>query len=200
MQEIVPDVFSWSAYQERQGYDFNGHLIRDPGGNICIDPVQPNDAVLDELGGMGATRIILTNRNHCRAAGQLRTRLGARTAIHPDDAAYARGQGVEIDDLLSVGEEIGPCTVIAVPGKSPGEIALHWPERGILIVGDAIIGDPPGSCRLLPDKVMDDPARLRQSLRALLDLEFETLLVGDGVSILTDAKQRLRELTSGFAD
>ncbi len=195
MQEIVPDIFSWSSYQERQGYDFTGHLIRDSGGNICIDPVQPSDDVLDELDRLGATRIILTNRNHCRAAGLLRSRLGARTAIHPDDADYARGQGVEIDDFLAVGETIGPFTVIAVPGKSPGEIALHWPQRGILIVGDAVIGDPPGACRLLSEKVMDDPARLRASVRDLLSLDFETLLVGDGASILTGAKERLRELT-----
>ena len=200
MQEIVPDVFTWSSYAERQGYDFNGHLIRDPGGNICIDPVQPSDATLDELVAIGATRIILTNRNHCRAAGLLRTRLGARTAIHPEDAAYARNQAVEIDESLSVGDKIGPCTVVGVPGKSPGEIALHWPGRGMLIVGDAVIGNPPCALGLLPEKVMDDPARLRKSLRDLLKLDFETMLVGDGVSILTDAKERLRELTNRFAD
>ncbi len=200
MQEIVPDVFTWSWHSERHGYDFNGHLIRHPGGNICIDPVQPDDAVLDQLIAIGATRMILTNRNHCRAAGLLRTRLGARTAIHPDDAEYAREQGVEIDGELRIDQKIGPCTVIGVPGKSPGEIALHWPARGILIVGDAVIGDPPGACKLLPDKVMDDPTRLRKSIRELLDLDFKTLLVGDGVSILSNAKERLQELTSRFAD
>ncbi len=200
MQEIVPDVFTWSWHSERHGYDFNGHLIRHPGGNICIDPVQPDDAVLDQLIAIGATRMILTNRNHCRAAGLLRTRLGARTAIHPDDAEYAREQGVEIDGELRINQKIGPCTVIGVPGKSPGEIALHWPARGILIVGDAVIGDPPGACKLLPDKVMDDPTRLRKSIRELLDLDFKTLLVGDGVSILSNAKERLQELTSRFTD
>jgi hypothetical protein len=34
--------------------------------------------------------------------------------------------------------------VVSVPGKSSGEIALHWPERKILLVGDAVVGDPPG--------------------------------------------------------
>jgi hypothetical protein len=47
---------------------------------------------------------------------------------------------------------------------------------------------------------MDDPARLRSNIRALLDLDFETLLVGDGVSILSGAKDRLRELASQFPD
>ena len=45
---------------------------------------------------------------------------------------------------------------------------------------------------------MDDPARLRQSVRALLDLEFDALLFGDGASILHDAKSRLKELVDTF--
>ena len=110
---------------------------------------------------MGVTKILLTNRNHSRAANVVRTRTGAKTFIHPDDAAHARSQGAEIDGELNVGERIGPLTIVAVPGKSPGEVALHWPERRLLIVGDAVIGNPPGQCGLLREKVMDDPARLK---------------------------------------
>jgi glyoxylase-like metal-dependent hydrolase (beta-lactamase superfamily II) len=90
--------------------------------------------------------------------------------------------------------------VIAVRGKSPGEVALLWRERRILIVGDAVIGHPPGACGLLSDKVMDDPRRLRASIRGLLDLDFDILLVGDGVSILSGARDRVRVLASSFAD
>jgi len=75
-----------------------------------------------------------------------------------------------------------------------------WPERGILIVGDAIIGNPPGQCGLLPERVMDDPARLRSSVRGFLDLDFDILLVGDGEPILQDAKARLKELVGTSAD
>ena len=101
---------------------------------------------------------------------------------------------------LSVGDKVGPLTIVAVPGKSPGEVALHWPERKILIMGDAVIGNPPGQCALLRDKVMDDPARLRRSVRTLLDLEFDTLLFGDGVSIVHDAKSRLKALVATFPE
>ena len=88
--------------------------------------------------------------------------------------------------------------VIDSPGKSLGEVVLHWPERRILLVGDAVVGDPPGRCKLLPDKVVDDPARLRDSARGLLALDFDILLVGDGVPILQSAKERLRELVDTF--
>lgn len=194
MQEIVADVLTWSVLSERHGYDFNGHLVRHPEGNLCIDPVEPNAADLAEITQIGASRILLTNRNHTRAANLLRARLGARTAIHPRDADHALSQGADIDETFEAGDDIGPLQVVAIPGKSPGEVGLFWPERRILIVGDAVIGNPPGRCGLLPDKVVDDPAQLRQSVQALLALDFDTLLMGDGTSILSGAKDRLRDL------
>ncbi len=198
MNEIVPDILTWAWFSEPHGYNFNGHLVRYPAGNLCIDPVPPGDADLAEIVRLGVTSILLTNRNHSRAANTVRDRTGAKTLIHPDDAAHARKQGAEIDGDLNVGEKVGPLTIVAVPGKSPGEVALHWPERSLLILGDAVIGNPPGHCALLREKVMDDPAGLRQSVRKLLDLEFDTLLVGDGASILHDAKLRLKELVATF--
>jgi glyoxylase-like metal-dependent hydrolase (beta-lactamase superfamily II) len=198
MQEIVSDVFTWPWFSEPHGYHFNGFLIRHAGGNLCLDPAEPTEEVLDELARHGVTRILLTNRNHVRAANRVRARTGARTAIHPDDAAYARGQWAELDDELKVGEKIGQLVVVGVPGKSPGEVALHWPERRLLIVGDAVIGNPPGRCGLLRERVMDDPPRLRASVGKLLDLDFDTLLVGDGGLILQGAKERLKELVDTF--
>ncbi len=200
MREIVKDIFTWPWYSEPHGYNFNGYLVRDPGGNICIDPVEPKEEILEEIVKLGVSRILLTNRNHSRAANLVRSETGARTAIHPADAAHARSQGTELDDELKIGERVGPLVVVSVPGKSPGEIALHWPQRGLLIVGDAIIGNPPGHCGFLREKVMDDPSGLRASGRGLLDLDVHTLLPGDGEPILEGAKDRLKELIKTFPD
>ena len=198
METILGDVLTWSWFSEPHGYNFNGLLIPDRDGNICIDPVEPSDEVLNELVRMGVNRILLTNRNHVRAANRVRERTGARCYIHPEDAAYAKGQGAVIDGDLREGEKIGALEVIGVPGKSPGEVALLWPERKALIVGDAVVGNPPGQLSLLREKVMDDPARLRRSVQQLLELDFDTILVGDGVSVIGVAKQRLRELVDSF--
>ncbi len=198
MRDIVSDILTWSWFSEPHGYNFNGHLIRDPGGNICVDPVEPTSDDLDAIVEEGVTRIVLTNRNHSRAANQVRARTGARTVIHADDAEHARSQDTELDGELTIGSRIGPLEVVGAAGKSPGEVALFWRDRGILIVGDAIIGNPPGRCGLLPERVMDDPARLRSNVRKLLDLDFDILLFGDGASLLDDAKDRLKELVETF--
>ena len=200
MRDIVSDILTWSWFSEPHGYNFNGHLIRDPGGNICVDPVEPTSDDLDAIVEEGVTRIVLTNRNHSRAANQVRARTGARTVIHADDAEHARSQDTELDGELTIGSRIGPLEVVGAAGKSPGEVALFWRDRGILIVGDVIIGNPPGQCGLLPERVMDDPARLRGNVRKLLELDFDILLVGDGAPILQNAKARLEELVETFPD
>ena len=200
MREILKDIFTWPWFSEPHGYNFNGYLVCHAGGNLCIDPVEPTEETLEEIARQGVARIILTNRNHSRAANRVRARTGARTAIHPADAPHARSQGTELDDELRLGQKLGPLVVVGVPGKSPGEVALHWPERRILIVGDAVVGAPPGRCKLLPEKVIDDPLRLRASVKGLLALDFDTLLPGDGEPILQGAKERLRELVSTFPD
>lgn len=198
MREVLPGVFTWPWFSERHGYDFNGTLVLHEEGNLCIDPVEPDDGVLDRLAKEGVARILITNRNHVRAANKVRERTGAPVAIHAADAAYAREQGAQIDGELEVGELVGCVRIVGVPGKSPGEVAFHDAARRLLVVGDAVIGNPPGQLSLLPERVMDDPPRLRASLRHLLELDFDAVLVGDGVAIPEGGRERLRELVAGF--
>ena len=198
MRELLPDIFSWAWFSEPHGYDFHGTLVLHDEGNLCVDPVEPEEADLDQLSKRGVARIVITNRNHVRAANRVRERTGGRVAIHSADADYARKQGLQIDDTLESGQRVGPFEIVAVPGKSPGEIALHDPARRLLIVGDALIGNPPGDLSLLRDRVLDEPPRLRQGVRGLLELDFDTVLVRDGVAILEGAHERLRLLVASF--
>ena len=198
MREILPGIYTWGWRSEPHGYDFNGFLIRRPEGNIVIDPVEPSadDCAAIVLGG--ARTVLLTNRNHSRRANLVRERTGAVTMIHVSDASHARQQGTIIDAVLTSGQRIGPLVVVGAPGKSPGEITLHWPERRLLFVGDAVIGNPPGKLSLLREQVLDDPGQLRESVRALLKLDVQVLLLADGTACCDDASGCLQELVEGF--
>jgi hypothetical protein len=57
-----------------------------------------------------------------------------------------------------------------------------------MLVGDALIGKVPGEVNMLPPEKFKDPIRAKAGLQNLMSYEFETLLVGDGVSILKGAK------------
>lgn len=199
MREILPGILTWPWFSERHGYDFNGYLVRHPDENLAIDPVEMDEPTLAALAREGVARIALTNRNHFRAAARLKERTGARVMVHPADAAFVRDKGVAVDEPLAAGQRVGPFTVVAAEGKSPGEVALHWPERRLLVVGDACVGKPPGALALLPESVIDDPAALRRSLRRLAaSLDFDALLVGDGASILAGARAALERLVASF--
>ncbi|HEX9103098.1 MAG TPA: MBL fold metallo-hydrolase [Polyangia bacterium] len=199
MREIVPGILTWPWYSARFGYDFHGFFVRRPDGNLVVDPVDPTDDDLAALAREGVARIVLTNRNHYRAAARVRERTGARVAVHPADAAFVRDHGVPVDDALAHFGRVGPFVVVPAAGKSPGEIALHWPEKRLLIVGDACVGTPPGGLSLLPPAVIDAPDELRQSLRRIAaELDFDTLLFADGESILRGGRAALQRLVATF--
>ncbi len=200
MREVLPGIFTWAWPSERHGYHFHGTLVLDPEGNLCIDPAECGEEVLTRLAREGVERIVITNRNHGRAANRVHECTGASVWVHAWDADHAREQGIGIDETLEFGERVGPFRVVDAHGKSPGEIALHDARRRLLVVGDAVIGNPPGRLSLLPEPVLDDPKRLRASLRRLLALDFDALLVGDGAPILADAHARLEELVASFGD
>lgn len=198
MNELIPGVFTWAWFSERHGYDFNGYLLRAPGGNVVVDPVEMSDETLDAIAREGVSLVLLTNRNHTRASVRVRERTGAPVAIHAADAAHARAQGAVIDRELSFGERVGPFVALDAHGKSPGEVAFHWPERRLLVVGDACVGNPPGACGLLPEKVIDDVAALKVSLGRLAEVDFDGLLLGDGVPFTAGGRDALRALVASF--
>ena len=104
---------------EPNGYNFNGHFIRHADGNLCVDPVEPSDEDLAEMARQGVARILITNRNHSRAANKVRARTGARTAIHAADAPHARSEGAELDDGLNPGDKVGPFVVVGATQRAP---------------------------------------------------------------------------------
>jgi glyoxylase-like metal-dependent hydrolase (beta-lactamase superfamily II) len=78
--------------------------------------------------------------------------------------------------------------------KSPGESALFLQlGKGVLIVGDALIGKPPGALSMLPPEKYVDAAKAKAGLRRLSKYQFDTILVGDGASILSGAKAAVEQ-------
>jgi len=199
MIEIVTGMFSWPWYSEKFRYNFHGTFVPHSSGNVVIDPVEPLPDVMQDLVRSGVATIAITNRNHFRAAAAVKAATNARVLVHVADADFVRGKGVTVDGELVHGATVGPFVVVDASGKSPGEVALHWRDRRTLVVGDICVGNPLGKVSLLPESVMDDPAQLRVSLRRLCDLDFDTLLVGDGEPILQGGRQALRHLVASFS-
>jgi glyoxylase-like metal-dependent hydrolase (beta-lactamase superfamily II) len=132
--------------------------------------------------------ILITNRDHLREAAAYKAEFACQLWFPETDAPQME---VKPDKIYKDGELLsgGIWAVHLQNQKSPGECALFIQQgKGIMIVGDALIGKPPGSVSMLPPEKYADPAKARDGLRRLLKYHFDTLLVGDGASILSGAK------------
>jgi glyoxylase-like metal-dependent hydrolase (beta-lactamase superfamily II) len=47
-----------------------------------------------------------------------------------------------VDRALKEADHVGPLTIVATPGHTPGCLAFHWPEKKALFVGDVIVTWP----------------------------------------------------------
>jgi hypothetical protein len=65
--------------------------------------------------------------------------------------------------------------------------------RSLLLLGDAIIGNPPGAFGLIPEQKIDDLETLKRSLPKLLEYDFQVLLLCDGQPVLSDAKRKVSD-------
>lgn len=183
MKQVTEGVHTWSVFHEEKGYDFNGWYLDVGGTRLLVDPPELTDEVRASIEALGPPeRIVLTNKDHRRAAPEAKAAFGIPIFIHAADAPLV---DCEVDATFEDGDTLAP-GLVAVQvrdNKSPGESALWWAKRRILVLGDALIGDPPGRLRLLPPGKYADVAKARAGIAPLAALDPDMVLVGDGVSL-----------------
>lgn len=86
----------------------------------------------------------------------------------------------------------GGARVVAAPGHTAGHLALHLPERGVLIAGDAVMNL--GRFGPSPGFLNSARSRAGASLARLAALEFDVLAMMHGPPLERRAKQRLAAL------
>jgi len=186
----------------------NVYLVLLPGELLLIDTGMPGSAgrILAAIDGLGRDRhelrtIVLTHwhPDHIGNAASLRRSTGARIAIHELDAPVLAGlerpakgrramgvlmrvlgiRPIEPDLILRAGDRIGGLEVVHVPGHTAGSIALRR-DDGVVVTGDALLGDRHGRV-LDPDPSLSlDPARAAESAAAIRALRPRLLLPGHG--------------------
>ena len=112
------------------------------------------------------------------------------------------GGPVPVDDQLEDGDTIPFGTevrVVHLPGHTPGSIALHLPERRVIIIGDSLqykLG-----WRLSPPApgVTQRPREAMQSLEKLLDLDFDTICFSHFPPMRNEPHKALRALLQRYA-
>ena len=200
MEEILKNVYTWSIFSPEKGFNFNGWFILKQNplfGNVVIDPPQPSDDDLAQMRSLGGVReIIITNRDHIRWSNELKNKFDASIRMPSADASLVE---IEVDSTFDDGDALaGFLKAVHVPNnKSPGETALYWQARKILILGDALIGEPPGDVSLLPREKYVDVTLTQKGISVLVDLDFDALLLSDGQPIPKDGKMVVKNFIKG---
>lgn len=191
MDELVPGVFDWTAFHEGIRMDVHSHFLADSG--TLIDPMLPAEG-LEWFEDRRPERIVLTNRHHYRHSDRFVDAYG--TPVLCNEAGLHEFEGGPDVRGFAVGDEVAPGVVARDLGSiCPDDTALHVQRGdGILAFADGLIRY--GSLAFVPDGLMgDDPDEvkrgLRESLRRLLELDFDTLLFAHGDALAGGGKSAL---------
>jgi glyoxylase-like metal-dependent hydrolase (beta-lactamase superfamily II) len=198
IKETLPGLYSWSEYNEEKKLDFNGLLIIGKGESVIIDPPdlgKDDEAklknIIDSHSSCPLKGVLLTNVHHERASSLLKDKFPVPIWVNKLDKEALEAS---TDKTFIAGDTLF-CGIQAIQlehQKSPGETAFYIKDQKIMILGDALIGKVPGQVNMLPPDKYKDPVKAKAGLNQLLDYDFETLLVGDGASILKNAKEAVK--------
>jgi glyoxylase-like metal-dependent hydrolase (beta-lactamase superfamily II) len=105
-----------------------------------------------------------------------------------------------VDVILNDGDELpalGGMRIVHAPGHTAGSISLHFPNRGLLLVGDAM--QYKFGRLMLPSRLFtQDMTEAEESVRKLAALDFETLGFSHFRPILEGADKRVREFAKSL--
>ena len=195
LKAILPNIWQWSWFSEDKQLDFNGLVLSIGEHRIVVDPPPMSADEKGQLKRLGTVDyIVITNRDHARQAAEYQREFGCQLYLPELDAPQME---LKASKTFKDGELLpgGLWAVHLKDQKSPGECALYLQQgKGRMIVGDALIGKPAGAVSMLSAEKYADAGRAKDGLRRLLKYEFEALLVGDGASILSDAKSAVARL------
>lgn len=200
MQQLLDDVWTWRVWRPGsfRGVSFNGHVLQVDGERVVVDPPPLCAWDREHLAALGGpSRVVVTNAHHLRGAVELAREAGVPLHAPAADRGLleqaAGPGGLGGVSWFADGDVVGGLHVVALADhKTPGEAALHWPARRLVVLGDALIGTPAGHLTLLPAAKFEDVARARAGLLRLLDLDVEHVLVGDGEPALGNGAAALR--------
>ena len=189
MDEIAPGLRRWSAWHHEWKEHVGSVAVDTRDGLVLIDPLDPPPEAREP------DHVLLTVYWHGRTTRDLR-------AEHVWASARStrplRNRGVEVTNTIEAGDEL-PGGIRAFQTARMAEVVFWLPNQRALAVGDVLLGAgarpgrDPARLRLCPERWLGKASHddLRESLRLLLELPVERVLVAHGEPVLLDGKRAL---------
>lgn len=201
--EVRPDVYAyelpWPKCTEYAGErePIWVHVVETPAATVLFGT--GDETTIDELLPIakrhGIEEVVVEHGDpdHWEGVPFLRREMDVQISIPARDAERMVEAGIEPDRRLEAGRTYWGIETISAPGHTPGNMAYRYGD--VLVAGDTVLGvdsvytldyDYRGRFGVItPDWNADDD-RMRQSVRDLLECDFECVLVTHGTSVHQD--------------
>ncbi len=188
---VAPGLRRWTAWHDEWREAVGSVAVETDDGLVLIDPLDP------PRGLARPDHVLLTVYWHIRSASDLPAAevWASRRAVEP-----LRNRGVRVTRTVNDGALPGGIRAFATARSS--EVVYWLPRQKTVVAGDVLLGagakpnattDP---LRLCPERWLGKASHddLRGSLRILLDLPVQRVLVSHGEPVLRSGKRALSEL------
>lgn len=189
MEEIAPGLRRWTAWHDEWEENVGSLAVETRDGLVLIDPLGPPRDLREP------EHVLVTVFWHGRETKEL----GAKHVwASTRSARPLRNRGVDVTDPFRAGEEL-PGGIHALQTARVAEVVYWLPEHRAVAVGDVLLGAgakphaTADALRLCPERWLGQASHddLRKSLRPLLELPVERVLVSHGAPVLTEGKRAL---------
>jgi glyoxylase-like metal-dependent hydrolase (beta-lactamase superfamily II) len=199
--ELAPGLWRWTGYYEEWKGVVGSVYYETDEGVVLIDPLVPPEdterfwqALDRDVARVGGeVHVLLTVFWHLRSSGAMVERYDARTWVPVAARAPVVRRSVEVSDPFRPGDDL-PGDIEAFRTARSTEVVYWIPGHRTLVTGDVLLGGEAGGVRLCPQSWL--PAKtglpeLADSLRPLLELPVERILVSHGDPVLADGRAAL---------
>ena len=186
--EVAPGLRRWTAWHDHWEEDVGSLAVDTADGLVLIDPIEPPPEL------RRPAHVLITVYWHGRDAGKLEAQRWAPSrSVRP-----LANRGIEADSAA----ECLPGGIRAFQTARAAEVVYWLPEQQALVAGDVLLGAgaKPGATdeplRLCPERWLGKAthADLRTSLRPLLELPVEHVLVSHGAPVVGGGRAALERV------
>lgn len=195
MTELPGGVIHWTGWHEAIGQQIHSYYATEAGA--LIDPCA-GDGLQSALDGRRPPgRILLTCRHHLRGSEAVARTFDCEVFAPEPGLHEFEDQDLEVKGYRW-GEALAPGIVAHEAGAiCPDDAVLHVGQGpGFLAFGDGLIRWN-GKLAFVPDFLMDDPEEVKsvmlERIEALIDLQFDGILLAHGTPTRSGGKDELRE-------